>query len=118
MKVFQDEKNDPIEEVGMIKKLGTGRGIISRQHVVVFLMIMVAFLFLTSCAAGPNKMEDSKNLKGKAFLSLPKGALPMHPLLVDQVQNTQLASITNEGRMLLFPLKHLPVLPKENPYLK
>jgi topoisomerase-4 subunit A len=61
-----------------------------------------------------SKLENlyTKNQKGKAFLSLPKGAQPVHPLLVENVKHTLLAAITNEGRMLVFPLEALPVLPK------
>ncbi|MGD9216069.1 MAG: DNA topoisomerase IV subunit A [Desulfobacteraceae bacterium] len=60
------------------------------------------------------KLENlyTKNQKGKAFLSLPKGAQPMSPLVVESIQNTLLATITNEGRMLVFPLEALPFLPK------
>lgn len=60
------------------------------------------------------KLENlyTKNQKGKAFLSLPKGALPLQPLVVQNVDHTLLAAITNEGRMLIFPLTALPVLPK------
>ena len=54
----------------------------------------------------------TKNQKGKAFLSLPRGSQPLHPLLVERVEHTLLATITNEGRMLVFPLSALPTLPK------
>jgi len=54
----------------------------------------------------------TKNKNGKAMLNLPSGALPLSPFLVDNINSTMLASITNEGRMLLFPLKDLPVLGK------
>ena len=54
----------------------------------------------------------TKNQKGKAMLSLPKGALPLQPLFVHQLEKDLLVAITNEGRMLIFPLKNLPVLPK------
>jgi hypothetical protein len=49
----------------MIKKLSVGNAMISRQHVAIFLLMVVVLFFLASCAAGPNKMEDSKNQKGK-----------------------------------------------------
>jgi len=49
----------------MLKTLSSNSGNIYRQQVVFFLMLMVVLLFLSSCAAGPNKMEDSKNQKGK-----------------------------------------------------
>jgi topoisomerase IV subunit A len=60
------------------------------------------------------KLENlyTGNKKGKAFLSLPKGALPLHPFVVPATENTLLATITNEGRLLVFPLNELPVLPK------
>jgi topoisomerase IV subunit A len=58
------------------------------------------------------KQLFTKNQKGKAFLSLPKGAQPLHPIVVEQMENTLLAAITNEGRMLVFPLGDLPVLPR------
>ncbi len=60
------------------------------------------------------KLENlyTNNKKGKAFLSLPKGALPLHPLDIETTEGTDLATITNEGRMLVFGLEVLPVLPK------
>jgi topoisomerase-4 subunit A len=60
------------------------------------------------------KLEQlyTANKKGKAFLTLPKGARPMHPLSIDVIERTDLATITNEGRMLVFSLSALPVLPK------
>jgi topoisomerase-4 subunit A len=54
----------------------------------------------------------TKNQKGKAFLTLPKGAEPMHPMVIQSLDKTLLAAITTEGRMLVFPLAALPVLPK------
>jgi topoisomerase-4 subunit A len=60
------------------------------------------------------KLENlyTNNKKGKAFLSLPKGALPLPPLCIETIEGTDLATITNEGRMLVFGLEVLPVLPK------
>ena len=54
----------------------------------------------------------TKNQKGKAMLRLPIGAEPLHPLYVDVIEDRLLAAITNEGRMLVFPLEVLPQLPK------
>jgi topoisomerase-4 subunit A len=54
----------------------------------------------------------TSNKKGKAFLSLPKGSVPLHPLVVPALETTRLAAITNEGRMLVFALSELPILPK------
>ncbi|MDJ0781134.1 MAG: DNA topoisomerase IV subunit A [Desulfosarcinaceae bacterium] len=57
----------------------------------------------------------TKNQKGKAMLTLPKGALPLPPITIGasaSVESALLCAISNEGRMLLFPLKDLPILPK------
>jgi topoisomerase-4 subunit A len=55
----------------------------------------------------------SKNRAGKAVVSVPRGARIMPPVMVPQTASTlYLASITNEGRMLVFPLTELPELAK------
>jgi topoisomerase-4 subunit A len=54
----------------------------------------------------------TKNQKGKAFLSLPQGSLPLPPLYIENLEDMLLAAITNEGRLLIFPLNALPELPK------
>ncbi len=59
-----------------------------------------------------SKLSDlyCKNKNGKSVLSLPKGARPLSPQIVIKHDTDLIASITNEGRMLLFPVKELPVL--------
>ena len=54
----------------------------------------------------------TRNTKGKAVLSLPKGAQPLRPILFDQASEKLLAAVTSEGRMLVFPLGILPALAK------
>ncbi|KPA17363.1 DNA topoisomerase IV subunit A [Candidatus Magnetomorum sp. HK-1] len=54
----------------------------------------------------------TKNKAGKAILSLPKGSLPMHPIVVSNLEDSLLAAISNEGRMLVFPVNNLPKLSK------
>lgn len=49
----------------MLKAMNSGKRLISRQNVAGFVLIMVVLFFMASCAAGPNKMEDSENPKGK-----------------------------------------------------
>jgi len=49
---------------------------------------------------------------GKAALSLPKGARVLKPVLVESQQSDLIVAVTNEGRMLSFPIKDLPVLAK------
>ncbi len=60
------------------------------------------------------KIEDlmTRNKNGKALLSLPAGAKVLPPVAFDQVDSALCAAVTNEGRLLLFPLKDLPVLSK------
>lgn len=55
---------------------------------------------------------QSKNKAGKAAISLPKGAEVMVPKRIDNLENQYLAAVSNEGRMLVFPVKDLPELAK------
>ncbi|MCU7915336.1 MAG: DNA topoisomerase IV subunit A [Candidatus Thiodiazotropha sp. (ex Gloverina cf. vestifex)] len=52
----------------------------------------------------------AKNKSGKALLSLPKGAKVLPPVPVSDAASDRVAAITNEGRMLVFPLLELPEL--------
>lgn len=54
----------------------------------------------------------SKNKAGKAYLSLPKSAKVIKPQVVTNPEEDWCLSISNEGRMLLFPLRDLPSLGK------
>ncbi|UDL06538.1 DNA topoisomerase IV subunit A [Marinobacter sp. CA1] len=55
----------------------------------------------------------SKNRNGKAVVTVPKGARIMQPVSVPVTEDPQyLAAISNEGRMLVFPLSELPELAK------
>ncbi|NOU51716.1 DNA topoisomerase IV subunit A [Pseudoalteromonas sp. JBTF-M23] len=54
----------------------------------------------------------SKNKNGKALVSVPKGAQLMAPITVNDVATDMCMAISNEGRMLLFPLRDLPKLGK------
>jgi len=49
---------------------------------------------------------------GKAALSLPKGAKVLPPVLIDDQESDQIVAVTNEGRMLVFPIRDLPILGK------
>ena len=51
----------------------------------------------------------SKNKAGKALLTLPKNSRVMSPVTVSG-EDQLLAAVTNEGRMLVFPLSELPKL--------
>ncbi|WP_417659520.1 DNA topoisomerase IV subunit A [Pseudidiomarina sp.] len=54
----------------------------------------------------------SRNKNGKAILNLPTGAKILPPSIVNNVESDLLAVVSNEGRMLLFPVKDLPELSK------
>ena len=52
----------------------------------------------------------TKNKAGKSLMSVPKGGVTNQPSLVTDIKHEYVASISNEGRMLIFPLSELPVL--------
>ncbi len=52
----------------------------------------------------------SKNRAGKAALTLPKGSRVLKPRLLKADAGQLLAAVTNEGRLLLFPVAELPQL--------
>ncbi|NOY69540.1 MAG: DNA topoisomerase IV subunit A [Deltaproteobacteria bacterium] len=55
----------------------------------------------------------TRNHKGKALISLPDGALPIAPIHISgNISGLNVVAITNQGRMLAFPLKDLPELSK------
>lgn len=54
----------------------------------------------------------SKNKAGKAYLSLPRAARVLSPVTVTNPETDLCMAISNEGRMLLFPLTDLPSLGK------
>ncbi len=72
-------------------------------------------LYLLASDAGYGfvvKFSDlqSKNKAGKSVLSLPKGGEVLQPARVAEPDGDYVVAVTNEGRMLLFPLADLPVM--------
>ncbi|PHQ78154.1 MAG: hypothetical protein COB66_09465 [Coxiella sp. (in: Bacteria)] len=53
-----------------------------------------------------------KNKAGKAFLKCPKGAIALVPNLITDMDSQYIVAVTNEGRMLIFPIAELPELAK------
>lgn len=53
-----------------------------------------------------------KNRSGKALIKLPEGSQVLQPHLVSDIETQYIAAVTNEGRLLVFPLAELPVLPR------
>ena len=47
---------------------------------------------------------------GKTLLSIPKGGRVIAPAAIDDMDNGLLVSVSNEGRMLIFPIADLPVM--------
>jgi topoisomerase-4 subunit A len=54
----------------------------------------------------------SKNKNGKALMSLPQSSKVMQPHKIHDLEHDNCLAITTEGRMLVFPVKNLPVLSK------
>ncbi|MCV2886445.1 DNA topoisomerase IV subunit A [Aestuariibacter sp. AA17] len=54
----------------------------------------------------------SKNKAGKAFLTIPSGGKALAPMSVKHLDTDWCLAISNEGRMLMFPLRDLPCLGK------
>ena len=53
-----------------------------------------------------------KNKSGKSVLTVPKGCSVLPPLAVPEGEGTLVAAVSNEGRLLLFPIEHLPEMTK------
>lgn len=73
------------------------------------------FLFATDAGYGfVAKFSDlvTKTRNGKAFLSLPSGSKVVKPSNVTNSENQFCVAVSNEGRMLVFPLSDLPELAK------
>jgi topoisomerase-4 subunit A len=60
------------------------------------------------------KGEDlqAKNKTGKALINLTENAKLLKPLLVNDLENDWVAALSNEGRLLVFPISELPQLNK------
>ena len=60
------------------------------------------------------QMKDltSNKKSGKTVLRCPKGAKLLNADLVHDYENDWIVSVTNEGRMLIFPISDLPRLAK------
>ena len=56
------------------------------------------------------KLEEltGKNKSGKAVLTVPQGCSVMAPVRVPEGEEIWVAAVSNEGRLLLFPLEQLP----------
>jgi topoisomerase-4 subunit A len=54
----------------------------------------------------------SKNRSGKALVNLPQAAEVISPSPIRNIEDDEILAITNQGRMLLFPIKDLPQLSK------
>lgn len=73
------------------------------------------FLFSSDAGYGfVAKFEDlvTRNKNGKVLLSLPSGSKILNPCEVDNYDEQLCVAVSNEGRMLVFPVNELPQLPK------
>lgn len=55
---------------------------------------------------------NSKNKAGKAIVSVPKNAQILSPYPIKDIETDLVVVVSNEGRLLIFPAKDLPVLGK------
>ena len=54
----------------------------------------------------------TKNKAGKAILRLPKHARILKPQYIPDLESDLIASVTIQGRLLIFPVRNLPILPR------
>jgi topoisomerase IV subunit A len=54
----------------------------------------------------------TKNRQGKNTLTVPNKSTVLTPQYVQDIENDLLAAVTNQGRLIIFPLKELPQLSK------
>ena len=53
---------------------------------------------------------QSKNKAGKSVLTLPAGGRVLQPALIRHYEDDYVVAVSNEGRLLIFPLADLPVM--------
>jgi topoisomerase-4 subunit A len=53
---------------------------------------------------------QTKNRSGKSVLTLPKGSMSMPPVTVSDAEKDLICAISNEGRLLVFPVAELPMM--------
>ena len=73
------------------------------------------YLFASDAGYGfVAKFSDTitRNKNGKALLSLPSGAKVLEPCPVENYESQLCVAVSNEGRMLVFPISDLPQLGK------
>ena len=70
-------------------------------------------LFAVASDAGygfVTRLEDmvTKNKAGKSLVTVPKGGVTIQPCPVTDIEHEFIAAFSNEGRLLIFPIKDLP----------
>ena len=73
------------------------------------------YLFTTDAGYGfVGTLADltTRNKNGKVVLKIPSGAEVLNPVRVDNYEEDLIAAVSNEGRLLIFPVKDLPILGK------
>ncbi len=92
-------------------------GIVAGETLEYTLMAKNEQQFLISSDSGYGfvcQFEDmlTRQKAGKALVRLPSGAKLLEPQRTSSMESDDCLVITNEGRMLVFPLKDLPILSK------
>jgi len=73
------------------------------------------YLFATDAGYGfVAKLSDAitRNKNGKTLLTVPSGAKVLRPAIVEDYDKQMCVAVSNEGRMLVFPIADLPQLGK------
>jgi topoisomerase-4 subunit A len=73
--------------------------------------------YLLSTDAGYGFIAKSSDLEcktknGKAILRVPEHSKVLKPYRIQSIEGDSIAAISNTGRLLVFPVKELPILPK------
>jgi len=74
-----------------------------------------AFVLVSSAGYGfvcPGDSLSVKNRSGKAVINIPDYSTLLIPSRIEEVTDQYLAAVSNEGRLLVFPLQDLPVMTK------
>ncbi|WP_372612492.1 DNA topoisomerase IV subunit A [Halomonas sp.] len=102
---------------------GQGEPVTSRVNVVAgahmagLMLAPLSSRFLLASDGGYGfvvRLDDlvGKNRSGKSVLSLPKGCNVLPPRPIPEEPGASVAAISNEGRLLVFPLEQLPEMSK------
>ncbi|MEQ5801296.1 DNA topoisomerase IV subunit A [Halomonas sp. H10-9-1] len=91
--------------------------VVAGAHIAGVMLAPPATRYLLSSDGGYGfvaRLEElvGKNKSGKSVLTVPKGCNVLPPVAVPEGEGALVAAVSNEGRLLLFPLAELPEMAK------